>query len=520
MFKLVAVGGKIRGKEIILNEGENILGRSPEADHMITVDGVSKKHLSITVNGENCFVEDLGSSNGTFVNGKLVTKSTVVDGDKVALPNIIFQLVYVKEKKVVIKKQVVKNNEEEADLDFAETKPNDLPGKLKYFFKHNLMKVIYSFNEQYEWNFLLAILLLLLTCGNIYLTIGPILSQTKSLINGEVIERGKQIADEIVRANSIYLSRGDLQRIDTNFLERLVNSGDIEGYELTDMEGRIVRPRIKIDTLDTDVFTAKSLNAFKRTGKYEESYVDNSITGKVGIAKVLQVNDITTGRNKPVGVIAIRFQPDSLRKYETMNNSAYLRALVYTTIYGAFFFGFIYYLTIRPIQDMRKQSEEVMRGKKKEINLKYLFEELNPLKNTLNTVLQKNRELLNEDVDTFGEVEEDGPYVSILQEILQGCPGPAIVLNSEKNVEFVNEKAGDLTGMRENLVQGSNILDAASNEGFAGTLIKLADDAANNSGLNQTDYYELEGDSYIINVMALMGKDNFAKAFLITFMKE
>ena len=51
----------------------------------------------ITVNGKNCFIQDLNSSNGTFVNGKIIKKVTVEDKDKITLPNVIFQLVYVKE---------------------------------------------------------------------------------------------------------------------------------------------------------------------------------------------------------------------------------------------------------------------------------------------------------------------------------------------------------------------------------------------------------------------------------------
>jgi hypothetical protein len=69
-------------------------------------------------------------------------------------------------------------------------------------------------------------------------------------------------------------------------------------------------------------------------------------------------------------------------------------------------------------------------------------------------------------------------------------------------------------------VQGDNILVSASNEGFASTLIKLCDDSANNNGTCQTEFYELEGDPYVISVTSLIGKDNFAKAFYITFYRE
>jgi pSer/pThr/pTyr-binding forkhead associated (FHA) protein len=108
MYKLVAVGGKLRGKEFVLQEGENKLGRGMDADHQIQVNGVSKHHFSITVNGDTCFLEDLGSSNGTFVNGKLVKSATIKNKDKVAVPNVIFQVVFVKEKKIIVKKKVAK----------------------------------------------------------------------------------------------------------------------------------------------------------------------------------------------------------------------------------------------------------------------------------------------------------------------------------------------------------------------------------------------------------------------------
>ena len=49
MFKLVVVAGKKRGEEYTLEEGENILGRSDECSIPFDINGVSKKHLSVTV---------------------------------------------------------------------------------------------------------------------------------------------------------------------------------------------------------------------------------------------------------------------------------------------------------------------------------------------------------------------------------------------------------------------------------------------------------------------------------------
>jgi hypothetical protein len=519
VFKLVAVGGRLRGKEIILNDGVNLFGRAVDSDHVMEVDGVSKKHMQITVNGNNCFLEDLGSSNGTFVNGKLIKKKTVTDSDRIALPNVIFQLVYVTEKKKVIKKKVLKSDEEEF-IDFKESKPTDFLGKIKYQFKYNAMKVIYSFNEQYEWNVMLGILMFIFVCGNIYLSIGPVLIESEGMVYSEIIARGKQYAEEVARKNAVHLSRGDLQQIDTAFMNKLQGDG-VESYELFDMDGRIVRPAKNIDNIVNDIFSVAAKNKLSKVTHLKNSYVDVGLEdGVIGVAKTLMVSNLKTGQNEPVGIVAIRFKPDAIARFSAMKSTSYLTALIYSSVLAVFFYGFIYYLTIKPIEEIRFQAEEVMRGKRKELTSVNLFVEFNSLRNSFNTVLQKNRELRNEDVGEFVDIEEDVTYVEILKEVMNGTDGPSLILNSEKNVEFVNEAAGDLTGMRENLIQGENILDCASNEGFAGTLLKLCDDSANNNGTSQTEFYELEGDPYIINVMSLIGKDNFAKAYYITFYRE
>ena len=110
MYKLVAVAGLLRGKEFSLNEGSNLLGRDPECDVNLEIKGVSKNHLTITVTGDVAYLKDLGSSNGTFLNGSLFKSGTINTGDKIALPDIILQVVFVEEKKIIIKKKLCCKN--------------------------------------------------------------------------------------------------------------------------------------------------------------------------------------------------------------------------------------------------------------------------------------------------------------------------------------------------------------------------------------------------------------------------
>ena len=56
--------------------GNYTIGREPECDIQLDVDLVSRRHAQLTVQFDQAWIEDLGSSNGTFVNGQTVTEPT------------------------------------------------------------------------------------------------------------------------------------------------------------------------------------------------------------------------------------------------------------------------------------------------------------------------------------------------------------------------------------------------------------------------------------------------------------
>lgn len=61
----------VRGVEIPLATGENLIGRKPEAAIFIDDASVSREHARI-VAADTATIEDLGSKNGTFVNGRRI----------------------------------------------------------------------------------------------------------------------------------------------------------------------------------------------------------------------------------------------------------------------------------------------------------------------------------------------------------------------------------------------------------------------------------------------------------------
>lgn len=173
------------------------------------------------------------------------------------------------------------------------------------------------------------------------------------------------------------------------------------------------------------------------------------------------------------------------------------------------------------MEEIRFQVEEALRGRRRSVDSKLLFEELNPVRNSINTSLQRIRELQRDESDIDpNDIESDGAYVNTLLEFMRGAQGPVIVLNSSKNLVNINTQAEDICGIRQSMAEGMNILDITKERGFAATLIELCDNSANNSGTAQQGHYELQGKQFNIFVTSLLGKDGFAKGFYISFVLD
>jgi len=85
MAKLVlSMNSAVQG-EYELDQERFTIGRKPENEIQIDNLAVSGKHALIITILDDSFLEDLGSTNGTYVNGKLVKKHALKDGDVIAI---------------------------------------------------------------------------------------------------------------------------------------------------------------------------------------------------------------------------------------------------------------------------------------------------------------------------------------------------------------------------------------------------------------------------------------------------
>lgn len=87
--KLIVASGKSAGRAISIKRNKLLIGRAEECDVRPLSEEVSRRHCAIHVGPAEVWVEDLGSRNGTFVNGVRITgKMKVSTGDLVRVGSL------------------------------------------------------------------------------------------------------------------------------------------------------------------------------------------------------------------------------------------------------------------------------------------------------------------------------------------------------------------------------------------------------------------------------------------------
>ena len=95
MLTLVVSQGpdEVKGKRFALGEGAAIIGRDVQADVSLPSQAVSRRHARIVCVDGAYFLDDLGSTNGIFLNNQRVSSRTpLTENDELRLANFVLKV--------------------------------------------------------------------------------------------------------------------------------------------------------------------------------------------------------------------------------------------------------------------------------------------------------------------------------------------------------------------------------------------------------------------------------------------
>jgi len=89
--RIVVISGPFTGQLIPLSRGEFVIGRDSDCQFILDNDLASRHHCSLIADGRSLRIRDMGSKNGTFVNGLRLSDNEVglSRGDLVSVPGVM-----------------------------------------------------------------------------------------------------------------------------------------------------------------------------------------------------------------------------------------------------------------------------------------------------------------------------------------------------------------------------------------------------------------------------------------------
>ena len=90
--RIRVIRGFYEGLELPIDDPWMVIGRGRSADLVIAEPTISRAHAAIGYDEEGFFVQDMGSTNGTRVNGERAEKARLDDRDEVLLGKLLLQV--------------------------------------------------------------------------------------------------------------------------------------------------------------------------------------------------------------------------------------------------------------------------------------------------------------------------------------------------------------------------------------------------------------------------------------------
>lgn len=511
-FEILQKGQVIEVKEF--NDGTFKIGRVPEADLHLNSPAISKTHATLVVRNGRAAVIDMGSSNGTFVNGILVKKHRMEMGDEVGIGD--FKIRLARNQKMQVGKVQARGaasgggTQGNAALAFESqpeeqiaTDPLTPQQKLEQLMDKKLLVPFYGILKTVEFRWILASILIAALLTSVILSVLPFIRWGQQITSQEALNRAHTVLSQVVRENYRVISKtNDFTRLTVEAAES--EKGMLGVFVIDPKSNIILSPAKHFNKSVTEPDTLVAIK-YILEGKEERVSVPKD-GGEYVVAQPLYMFSPETNDRSTAAIVLAYFQVDQA---VSSTFTPITEAAIFSIFLSLLAFYFITKMVTYPIAALHEQLDAALKGENVAITAEARYPALETLATVINFSISRIRQggggVAAAVKMSENEVEVKA-YESAVTEFDAGSSDALLLLDQDNKVRFVGKVLEDLIGLRNQYAVGQNISDACRDQSFAGTAIDLSDRVKQTLGQTQTAILDINGISR--NVVAVCHRNS------------
>lgn len=523
MRRLVIVSGPNRGSAFSLIEGENSIGRQMDNHIVLSSSKVSKRHCSLLVTHDDVLLRDEGSTNGTFVNGAMTKKQPLKTGDKLSVGEFVMELVNPTTQSVVSNvipfqgnlapamggpmngmggalspshAQAHQNQHHFNEPEPEVIAPEDLPGKIKFFFEGKIMPNFYGMLMKTEYRSIVAIVIGALTGIAVVGSVMPTQDLAEQSIRREAGIRAKVLSREIADRYLPYIAGHQESQIDLSLLE---SEESVKLVAITNADLQIIAPQSRLNQI---LAGGKEAGFAMRMAKEFKEGRERGGGGILSDGLAIWIEPIKTTDPRQIktvvaglAIVAIDFSSNLIQAGGI--------GVAYGTGFGVAGFAAIlaYFillrLTFKPYEVLNDDLDQVLRGEITKVTHEFQIEEANGLWNNINAAVQRLPKGGGTDLSMDTLITNWDFEMAPVRAFAEATNLAFIGFDSDFVVVAMNPQFEEVSGIRMNSV-GQGLSTIARDQTFVLLITDLKERAESSPSRSALDEIEFSGVLYSI----------------------
>lgn len=399
MWAIRILAGPQAGRIFPLKHGSNTLGRAPSCDIKILSPNVSKEHVKIDVLQDKFIITDMGSRNGTFVNGTQYRSTKVKPGDRIGLHDVVIEIVPYTQAQVQMPSMAVGAAPPPYHMPHSAmgtafpppTQPmppaepqsrsslDSMANVFMDYVERVVMPGVYHLAELVDFKTLLALFMagfiLLVTS----LSTIPLIRILRDTVEQQSQQHALTIAATLARVNEGPIREGLYTAINMSTAQR---TGVTDALIISKVDGKIIAPASKAESYPDIPFVHEARIGDKDAVRQVDS---NTVVALVPIAAY----NPETGGSGTLAFAVVKYDMTTLAVDDSKTISLFVITLFIAAILGTILFYFLYNLIAHPLSSLNEQLSRALREGRDDVKTTFLFEPLRQLTSNINSALTR-----------------------------------------------------------------------------------------------------------------------------------